>query len=100
MDAVGSAIRVDVRDREVMRIQPRTNDNVNEEWISDKSRFVWDGLRSQRLDRPYVRERGRLRPSTWPDALALAAAKNQSCRAAKDGCPDRRPCFAARRFLP
>ncbi len=75
MDAVGSAIRVDVRDREVMRIQPRTDDNVNEEWISDKSRFVWDGLRSQRLDRPMIRERGKLRPSQWSEALAACAAK-------------------------
>jgi NADH-quinone oxidoreductase subunit G len=78
MDAVGSSIRVDVRDRQVMRILPRTNDNVNEEWISDKTRFVWDGLRSQRLDRPYVRERGKLKPSSWPDALAICAAKIKS----------------------
>jgi len=70
MDAVGSAIRVDARGREVMRIMPRINDEVNEEWISDKSRFVWDGLRSQRLDRPYVRRKGRLAPATWPEAFA------------------------------
>jgi NADH-quinone oxidoreductase subunit G len=75
MDALGSSIRVDVRDRTVMRIQPRTNDNVNEEWISDKTRFVWDGLRSQRLDRPYIRERSRLRPASWTDALAVCAAR-------------------------
>ena len=55
MDAVGSNIRVDSRGREVMRILPRVNDAVNEEWISDKTRHVWDGLKSQRLDRPYVR---------------------------------------------
>ncbi|MGL4592795.1 MAG: NADH-quinone oxidoreductase subunit NuoG, partial [Aestuariivirga sp.] len=60
MDAVGSNIRVDARGREVMRILPRTHDDVNEEWISDKTRFVWDGLRTQRLDRPYVREFGKL----------------------------------------
>ena len=61
MDAVGSAIRIDTRGREVMRILPRTNDDVNEEWISDKTRHVVDGLRSQRLDTPYIREAGRLR---------------------------------------
>src|SRR5579871_376154 len=55
MDAVGSAIRIDARGREVMRIMPRTNEAVNEEWISDKARFIWDGLRTQRLDKPYLR---------------------------------------------
>ncbi len=58
MDAVGSAIRIDVRGREVMRILPRVNEAVNEEWISDKTRFIWDGLKTQRLDRPYVRRDG------------------------------------------
>ena len=62
MDAVGSAIRVDSRGREVMRILPRVNEAVNEEWISDKTRFIWDGLRTQRLDRPYVRKDGKLVP--------------------------------------
>ena len=61
MDAVGSAIRVDTRGREVMRILPRVNEDVNEEWISDKTRHVVDGLRTQRLDQPYIRENGRLR---------------------------------------
>jgi NADH-quinone oxidoreductase subunit G len=70
MDAVGSAIRVDSRGREVMRIMPRVNDQVNEEWISDKTRFIWDGLRTQRLDRPYVRRNGSLAPATWPEAFA------------------------------
>ncbi len=56
MDALGSNIRVDTKGREVMRILPRNHDGVNEEWISDKTRFVWDGLRRQRLDRPYLRE--------------------------------------------
>ena len=64
MDALGSAIRVDTRGREVMRILPRINEDVNEEWISDKTRHVVDGLRTQRLDRPYIRENGRLRPAT------------------------------------
>ncbi len=70
MDAVGSAIRVDTRGREVMRIMPRVNDEVNEEWISDKTRFVWDGLRTQRLDRPYIRRNGRLQPANWAEAFA------------------------------
>jgi NADH-quinone oxidoreductase subunit G len=75
MDAVGSAIRIDTRGREVMRILPRVNDDVNEEWISDKTRHVVDGLRTQRLDQPYLRERGRLIPATWPAAFAAIAAK-------------------------
>ena len=73
MDALGSNIRVDCKGREVMRFLPRNNDGVNEEWISDKTRFVWDGLRRQRLDRPYVRENGRLRQAEWAEALARAA---------------------------
>src|SRR5579871_1093100 len=75
MDAVGSAIRVDTRGREVMRILPRTNDAVNEEWISDKTRHVVDGLRTQRLDQPYIRDNGRLRAATWPEAFAAIAGK-------------------------
>ena len=74
MDALGSNIRVDTKGREVMRILPRNHDGVNEEWISDKTRFVWDGLRRQRLDTPYLRENGKLRPAEWPEALAAAAA--------------------------
>ncbi|NLS03190.1 NADH-quinone oxidoreductase subunit G [Rhizobium sp. P32RR-XVIII] len=69
MDALGSAIRVDTRGREVMRILPRVNEAINEEWISDKSRFIWDGLKTQRLDRPYVRKDGRLQPATWAEAF-------------------------------
>jgi len=70
MDAVGSAIRVDTRGREVMRILPRVNEAVNEEWISDKTRFIWDGLRTQRLDRPYVRRNGKLTVASWGEAFA------------------------------
>ncbi|HEY9039848.1 MAG TPA: NADH-quinone oxidoreductase subunit NuoG [Roseovarius sp.] len=73
MDALGSNIRVDTKGREVMRMLPRNHDGVNEEWISDKTRFVWDGLRRQRLDKPYIRENGKLRPATWPEALSAAA---------------------------
>ncbi len=75
MDAVGSNIRVDCRGREVMRILPRNHDGVNEEWISDKSRFIWDGLRTQRLDQPYIRKDGKLVPASWDDAFALIAEK-------------------------
>ena len=75
MDALGSAIRIDTRGREVMRILPRINDDVNEEWISDKTRHVVDGLRTQRLDQPYVREEGRLRSATWTEAFAAIAQK-------------------------
>ena len=70
MDAIGSAIRVDARGNEVMRVLPRLNEEVNEEWISDKTRFACDGLRRQRLDKPYVRRDGRLSPATWADAFA------------------------------
>ena len=75
MDGVGSAIRVDTRGREVMRILPRVNEAVNEEWISDKTRHIVDGLRTQRLDRPYIRENGQLRAASWAEAFAAIAAK-------------------------
>ncbi len=75
MDGVGSAIRVDTRGREVMRILPRVNEAVNEEWISDKTRHVVDGLRTQRLDRPYIRENGKLRAASWAEAFGAIAAK-------------------------
>ena len=75
MDALGSAIRIDTRGREVMRILPRVNDDINEEWISDKTRHVVDGLRTQRLDQPYVRENGRLRPATLERSLRRDRAK-------------------------
>jgi len=74
MDALGSSIRIDAKGREVMRILPRNHDGVNEEWISDKTRFVWDGLRRQRLDTPYIRENGRLRKAGWSEAIVAAAA--------------------------
>ncbi|HEU5020022.1 MAG TPA: NADH-quinone oxidoreductase subunit NuoG, partial [Pseudolabrys sp.] len=80
MDALGSAIRIDTRGREVMRILPRTNDDVNEEWISDKTRHVVDGLRTQRLDEPYVRVDGRLRPASWREAFAIIADKVKTTR--------------------
>ena len=85
MDAVGSAIRVDSRGKEVMRILPRLNEAVNEEWISDKTRHVADGLKTQRLDRPYIRESGRLRPASWNEAFAAIAAKVKATSPEKIG---------------
>ena len=75
MDAVGSAIRVDTRGSEVMRVMPRVNEAVNEEWISDKTRFIWDGLKTQRLDRPYIRKNGKLTAASWSEAFDVIAAK-------------------------
>jgi NADH-quinone oxidoreductase subunit G len=80
MDALGSNIRVDAKGREVMRILPRNHDGVNEEWLADRSRYIWDGLKRQRLDRPYIREGGKLRPATWPEALAAAGAALKGAR--------------------
>lgn len=75
-DAVGSAIRLDTRGREVMRVLPRQNDEVNEDWISDKVRFSYDGLKYQRLDQPYVRKKdGRLSPVSWDKAFAAIAER-------------------------
>ncbi|MGH6909917.1 MAG: NADH-quinone oxidoreductase subunit NuoG, partial [Phenylobacterium sp.] len=83
MDALGSAIRVDARASAVLRVLPRVNEDINEEWISDKTRYAVDGLARQRLDRPYVREAGKLRPATWSEALDAVAAK------LKASAPDR-----------
>ena len=76
MDALGSNIRVDARGAQVMRVLPRLNEDINEEWISDKTRYATDGLRRQRLDKPYARGRdGRLHPVSWDEALkSLATA--------------------------
>jgi len=75
MDAVGSNIRIDARGPEVMRVLPRLNEDVNEEWISDKTRFAYDGLKRQRLDRPYLRENGKLRDATWDEVFLAVSAK-------------------------
>ncbi len=77
MDALGSNIRIDYRGREVMRVLPRLNEAVNEEWLSDKGRFSCDGLSKRRLDKPYVRKNGKLQAATWPEAFAAIAAKVQ-----------------------
>ncbi len=80
MDALGSSIRVDSRGREVMRILPRINEAINEEWISDKTRHIVDGLKSQRLDRPYLRQNGKLVAVSWADALNTIANKIESSK--------------------
>lgn len=75
LDAIGSNIRVDARGGEVMRVLPRLNEDVNEEWISDKTRFAVDGLKRRRIDRPYVRRDGKLQPASWAEAFQAIAAK-------------------------
>lgn len=74
-DAVGASIRVDARGNEVLRVLPRLNEAVNEEWLGDKSRHAIDGLRRQRLDTPYIRKDGKLVPATWQEAFAAVAAR-------------------------
>ena len=85
MDALGSAIRIDARGREVIRILPRVNEAINEEWISDKTRHVVDGLKTQRLDRPYVRVNGKLQRANWPQAFAAIAAKVKATKPQRIG---------------
>ncbi len=83
MDAMGCNIRVDTRGREVMRVLPRLNEDVNEEWISDKTRFACDGLKRQRLDRPYVRREGKLSEATWDEAFAVISGRLKGLDGAK-----------------
>ena len=85
MDALGSNIRVDARGREIMRIVARLNDDINEEWISDKTRFVWDGLNARRLDRPYVRKNGKLAEASWDEAFEAIARKIKKTKPEKIG---------------
>lgn len=68
-DAIGSNIRIDSRAQEILRVTPRANDLINEEWITDKVRFNYDGYYQQRIDQPYIRKNGKLEPVSWPDAL-------------------------------
>ncbi|WP_332639553.1 NADH-quinone oxidoreductase subunit NuoG [Brevundimonas sp.] len=85
MDALGSNIRADSKGAEVMRILPRVNEGINEEWLSDVSRYAVDGLQRQRLDQPYVRENGRLRAATWDEALNAVAEKLKAAAADRIG---------------
>lgn len=75
LDATGTNIRIDTRAGEVLRILPRTNDDVNEEWMADRGRFSFDGLKRRRLDRPWIKVDGRLRPASWSEALGAVAAR-------------------------
>jgi NADH-quinone oxidoreductase subunit G len=75
LDAVGTPIRIDTRGPEVLRILPRVNDEINDEWLADKPRFSFDGLRRRRLDRPWIRENGKLRPASWQEAFDAIAVK-------------------------
>jgi NADH-quinone oxidoreductase subunit G len=103
MDAVGSNIRLDVRQRQVMRILPRINEDVNEEWISDKTRHHVDALVRGRLDRPWVREGGKLREASWREALDLLATKlkkaGPSVAAIAGDLLDAETMYAARKLL-
>jgi NADH-quinone oxidoreductase subunit G len=75
LDALGTNIRIDARGPEVLRILPRVNEDVNEEWLGDKSRFALDGLKRRRLDRPWVRRDGKLVPASWTEAFTAIAAR-------------------------
>ncbi|MDP3655433.1 MAG: molybdopterin-dependent oxidoreductase, partial [Brevundimonas sp.] len=85
MDALGSNIRADSKGAEVMRVLPRVNEGINEEWLSDISRYAADGLQRQRLDQPYVRENGKLRAATWDEALDVVAGKLTAASADRIG---------------
>ncbi|KZF20654.1 putative NADH-ubiquinone oxidoreductase, subunit G [Xylona heveae TC161] len=78
LDALGSNIRIDSRGMEVMRILPRLNDDINEEWINDKSRFACDGLKTQRLTTPLIRRENKFQPATWEQALMEISAAYQN----------------------
>ncbi len=84
-DALGASIRIDSRGSEVLRILPRVNDDVNEEWLGDKSRFSHDGLKRRRLDKPWVRRDGKLQQASWPEAFGAIAAKLQGLQGARIG---------------
>lgn len=101
MDALGSNIRVDAKGRSIMRVLPRNHDGINEEWISDKTRFAWDGLRRQRLDQPYLRDGARLRTASWEDALTAAATalRGRSCAALAGDLASCEAMFALQRLI-
>ena len=85
LDAVGAAIRIDARGAEVLRVLPRVNDDVNEEWLGDKSRFSFDGLKRRRLDKPWIRRDGKLVPSTWTEAFTTIARRLDGVPGARIG---------------
>ena len=85
MDALGTPIRIDARGPEVLRILPRVNDDINEEWLADKARFAFDGLKRRRLDKPWVRRNGRLEAASWGEAFAAIAARMRGADGARIG---------------
>lgn len=104
MDAVGSNIEVDTRDGAVMRVLPRLHEDINEEWISDKTRFAYDGLKKRRLDRPYVRKAGKLEEATWGEAFAaiktgLKGAKGNEIAALVGDTADMESMFALKGLM-
>jgi NADH-quinone oxidoreductase subunit G len=100
-DACGANIRIDSRGREVLRVLPRINDDVNEEWISDKARYQVDGLMHRRLDRPWIRRDGKLQPASWSEAFAAVASLNpgKSIAAVAGDMLDCETMFAAKSLL-
>jgi NADH-quinone oxidoreductase subunit G len=84
-DAIGTNIRIDARGGEVLRVLPRINDAVNEEWLADKARFAIDGLKRKRLDRPWIRQNGKLQPASWDDALSAVVARLNGAEAGRIG---------------
>ncbi|PEQ13383.1 NADH-quinone oxidoreductase subunit G [Novosphingobium sp. PC22D] len=100
-DACGANIRIDSRGREVLRVLPRINDDVNEEWISDKARYQVDGLTRRRLDRPWIRREGKLQPASWSEAFAAIASLNpgNSIAALAGDMLDCETMFAAKSLL-
>ncbi|WP_159993504.1 NADH-quinone oxidoreductase subunit NuoG [Roseomonas sp. 18066] len=104
LDAVGAAIRIDTRGPEVLRILPRTNEDVNEEWMADRGRFSFDGLKRKRLDRPWIRVDGKLRPASWEEAFAAIADRFQGLAPARIGAVagdlvDAESAFALRQLM-
>lgn len=85
LDAIGTPIRVDAKGPEVLRILPRINDEINDEWLGDKSRFSFDGLKRRRLDKPWIRVDGKLRPASWPEAFGAIASRLRSLDGSRIG---------------
>ena len=101
LDATGAPIRVDTRGGEVLRILPRTNDDVNEEWLGDRSRFAFDGLKRKRLDRPWVRRDGKLAPASWAEAFGaiVQGVKGKSIGAIAGDTVEAESLFALKAML-
>merc|ERR1711871_1247383 len=104
LDSVGSNIRIDARGTEIMRIVPRLNEDINEEWISDKTRFAYDGLKRQRLTQPLIRKDGKLTPVDWLEAFTFIAKKlktvdNQNIAGVLGGSVDVETAFALKEFF-